>query len=155
VDDPPKRTAPAITAIKITAMIPIKEYEEEEKIKLEKELEVLGVLLSGSFLDKYRSSLSNNKITPISNLESNYGQTNIGVIISNIKTIKTRKQENMCILNCFDDSGEVKVVLFKEVYEKEKFKLNKDIGVIISGIYKVDDKGASFIANRLELLKED
>ena len=61
----------------------------------------------------------------------------------------------MCILNCFDDSGEVKVILFKEVYEKEKFKLNKDIGVIITGIYKVDDKGASFIANRIDLLKED
>ena len=133
----------------------IHDYEEDEKIKLEKELEVLGVLLSGSFLDKYRISLSNYKITPISNLSSTYGQTNIGVIISNVKTIKTRKQENMCILNCFDDSGEIKVILFKDVYEKEKFKLNKDICVVISGSYKVDSKGISFIANSITQIKEE
>ena len=61
----------------------------------------------------------------------------------------------MAILNCFDDSGEVKVVLFKEAYEKEKSKLIKDAGVIINGSYKKDAKGESFIANSITLLKEN
>ena len=61
----------------------------------------------------------------------------------------------MCILNCFDDSGEIKVILFKDVYEKEKFKLNKDICVVISGSYKVDSKGISFIANSITQIKEE
>ncbi|MBE6143696.1 MAG: DNA polymerase III subunit alpha [Erysipelotrichaceae bacterium] len=130
-------------------------YEEDEKIKLEKELEVLGVLLSGSFLDKYRTDLNRYQTTQVSTLASNHNQVNIGVIISNIKIVQTRKKDTIGILNCFDDSGEIKVVLFKETYEKEKFKLAKDIGVLINGIYRIDSKGESFIANSIELLKED
>jgi DNA polymerase-3 subunit alpha len=133
----------------------INEYEEDEKIKLEKELEVLGILLSGSFLDKYRNDLNSYQLVPVSQLKSSSKQIKIGVIINTIKIVQTKKKETMCILNCFDDTNEIKVVLFKETYEKEKYKIQKDIGVVISGYYKVDNKGASFIADNINLLKEN
>ena len=130
-------------------------YDEDEKIKLEKEVEVLGLLISGSFLDKYSTSLSKANVTPISNLSVNQKNVSIGVIINEVKIVKTKSNDTIGILNCFDDSGEIKVVLFKETYEKEKFKLNKGVGALINGFYKIDAKGISFIANSLELLKEN
>ena len=133
----------------------IQDYEEDYKIKLEKEIESLGILLSGSFLDKYRNDLNTYKTKEVSSLPSSFGQVQIGVIITSVKTVQTKKKETMAILNCFDDSGEVKVVLFKEAYEKEKLKLTKDTGVIISGNYKKDAKGESFIASSVTLLKEN
>ena len=132
----------------------ISSYPEDEKIKLEKEIEVLGVLLSGSFLDKYRNDINNQNVNTINSLTSNK-TVNLAVIINSIKIIKTKKQDTIAILNCFDDTGEIKIVLFKETYEKEKFKLNKDIGILVTGYYKEDNLGASFIANSIELLKEN
>ena len=62
---------------------------------------------------------------------------------------------NAALVCALDVVAEGKVVLFKETYEKEKFKLNKGVGALINGFYKIDAKGISFIANSLELLKEN
>ena len=133
----------------------IKDYPEEEKVKLEKEIEVLGILISGSFLDKYRDSINRNDISLISELSSINSVYSIACIIQEVKIIQTKKKENMAILKCFVDSGEINVVLFAETYEKEKLKLIKDIGVLINGTYRNDYKGSSFICNTLEILKEN
>ena len=133
----------------------ISKYEEDEVIKLEKEIETLGILISGSFLDKYRNDLEKNNIKTIQELPNCYGSVNIGVIMNSIRNIQTKKNENMAILNCFDDTGDIKVVVFTDTYEKFKFKLIQGCGAIINGIYRKDDKGISFIANSIELLKEN
>lgn len=133
----------------------ISRYEEDTKIKLEKEIETLGVLISGSFLDKYRNNLNNFEIKTIQELPNTNYQVNIGVIMDNIKIIQTKKKETMAIITCFDDTGEIKAVLFKDTYDKEKLKLIKGLGAIFTGYYREDNVGVSFITNSIELLKEN
>ena len=133
----------------------ISKFDEDEEIKLEKEIETLGILISGSFLNKYRNDLNTKTIKLINELPNCFGKVNIGVIIDSIKIIQTKKKENMAILNCFDDTGEIQVIAFNETFEKEKYKLIRGVGTLINGIYRKDNKGVSFIANSFELLKEN
>jgi DNA polymerase III subunit alpha len=132
----------------------IKQYKEDEEIKLQKELETLGLLLSGSFLSKY--DLSSKEVTPIEELELNK-PSSIACFISQVRVIKTKAGKEMAFVSLYDDATSIDGVIFNEAYEKYKIYLLKNRGLLIKGsktINRNKDDEVSFMIDEVSLLKE-
>lgn len=132
----------------------MKTYEEDEEIKLQKELDVLGILLSGSFLNKY--DLSSLNITSIQDLELNK-KANIACFISTVRIIKTKKGQEMAFISLYDDTSSIDAVMFSSTYEKYKMYLLKNRGLLVKGNKsnnRSKEDEITFNIDEISLLKE-
>ena len=130
---------------------PVGEFEDEEKLALEKE--VTGVYISGHPLQKYEEKISKN----ISNTSADFmlNEENgesvvrdeqravIGGMIAE-KTIKyTRNNKVMAFLTLEDLLGTVEVVVFPKDYERYQKMLDEDAKVFVRGRVSCEDDKAS------------
>ena len=124
-------------------------------INLNLEYEALGIMLSDNPL-KYKKDLltANNVISLNEAKETNRNVTICG-LISNVKTIKVRKNNTtMAFVKIFDESDEMEVTVFPRIYENVFQLLNKNEIVLIKGHYEHRDEKESFIADEIKKLEE-
>ena len=134
----------------------IQDEEEDESLKYELEFNTLGLLLSGSLLNKYKNQLVNNHIRPINELINNkVFSTQIGAIIKKVKIIKTKKNENMASVILQDDSTIIEGVIFPRTYAQYMHLLKVDNALLIKGYFQYKDEEISFICNDLIKLEEE
>ena len=80
---------------------------------------------------------------------------NIAGIVSNIKTIKTRKSgDTMAFIKIFDEFGEMEVTVFPKLYINAYQHLVKNKILLLKGRYEKKDEKESFIAEEISLLEE-
>jgi len=106
---------------------PLEEYEETELIANEKE--IAGIYITINPLDKYSKELdrvSNTKITDIMENEFRNSTVRIGGVITEIKTKRSKKNEEYGNLIFEDLSGRIEVLVFKDRWKNFKDKLKKD-----------------------------
>lgn len=93
-------------------IIKIDEYSEKELLNFEQS--VFGFYLSGHPTAKYKGEHT----TDLGNLGSFVGQTvKVIGIIKRIKTIKTKKGDNMSFITITDETGNVSLTIFPKVHE--------------------------------------
>ncbi len=117
---------------------PIPDYLPEEKLQFEKEL--LGFYVSDHPLKSISKSaklLAPTNLADLEEMGENMMVTSI-VMLTDLKTVITKKGEPMAILQLEDLSGRVEAVVFPKVYDKVKEFLQKDNRLIIWG--KTDRK---------------
>ena len=78
----------------------------------------LNILLSGSLLINYKNTINKLKIKPLIEQINNFSYLNIAVIIKDIRIIKTKKKQNMAILQVQDDTSSIEVVVFPRTYNE-------------------------------------
>jgi DNA polymerase III alpha subunit len=161
---------------KVTFNIPaVKEFDEETKLKLEKE--VVGIYLSGHPLSGYADlfdqfSFNTSCIKPETDdidaagafletgeTEKTYGNDDkvvFGAIIADVKKVFTKSEKKeMCVLRVEDLYGGIEVMLFPKIFDKVKHNVQKDAVVKISGkISMREGEAPSIVADHLEILKE-
>ena len=106
-----------------------------ERIKNEKE--ALGVMISDSFLNHIDKNLfTKYQITKISDLLENK-ETTILCAISHIKTTKIKKGKDagkpMAFVSAYDETGEIELIVFSDVYAIYANKLVENNIVIVTG----------------------
>ncbi len=110
--------------------------------KLEWEKELIGLYFSSHPLDSLELFLDEKGIQSIKNLKDlNDGDPVVIVgLITKIRRITTKKNENMAILIIEDKTGSIEIVAFPRKYEEFKgmFKLNIPIG-FVGRVNKKDD----------------
>ena len=128
-------------------IIDLYEGTKSEDYKLE--LSANGILLSGSLFETFNSYFENKKISNISYaLKNSNKKVTLPLFINLVKVFETKANKEMAILECYDDKNTIKVVVFPTIYEKMPLLIKGD-AILVEGIYKIDEKGSSFIAESI------
>lgn len=134
--------------------IKYQENENDRRLNLDKEFETIGILLSGSYLEPYKRQISNAKAITIAESINYSGTITLGVLVINPRVIRTKTNQSMAYLRVLDDTMELSVIVFPDLYNTTHYLLNKRSALLIQGYYKNDRKGISFIATKIDKLEE-
>ncbi|MDD3628610.1 MAG: DNA polymerase III subunit alpha [Actinomycetota bacterium] len=130
-----------------------KEFSRKELLNFEKEM--LGLYISGHPLFEYRDSLS--VITPVEALgELDDGvNVTVGGIITRVKIIYTKKDQQMCFVELEDVSDSVEVITFPSVFLKFREIIEEDKVVKIKGRLDKKEDQIKLIASEFEEMLKD
>jgi DNA polymerase-3 subunit alpha len=130
-----------------------KEFSRRDLLNFEKEM--LGLYISGHPLFEYKDSLS--VITPIGALEEfdDGANVTIGGIITRVKVIYTKKDQQMCFVELEDVSDSVEIITFPSVFLKFKEIIEEDKVVKIKGRLDKKEDQIKLIASEFEEMLKD
>ncbi|MGI6097477.1 MAG: DNA polymerase III subunit alpha [Dethiobacteria bacterium] len=119
----------------------IPEFSTKEKLSMEKEM--LGLYISGHPLEQYSPLLEKiTKLTCCAELKEmrDQAQVTVGGIIQRIRSIYTKKGRPMAFLTLEDLTGEVEVIVFSNLYERQQKELEEDLPLLIKGKTDIKDE---------------
>ena len=122
-------------------------WTEDEQLKFEKE--ALGLYLSGHPIDRFREELAHAGAQPMSALTEPAASVTVGGIVSDVRSLKTRKGDPMAVVTVEDREGRLEVVVFPETFRKYGRLLDKDTLVAVTGKLEVDDETARLVASEV------
>jgi DNA polymerase-3 subunit alpha len=134
------------------SLLPSVPASAESRLAWEKEL--LGLYVSGHPLDKFKEKLSKKEVT-IERIKAELQEgmiTVVGGIIEEVKSILTKKGEQMLFIKVSDFSGSIEVVIFPKVYEEFKDILTPEGCIAIRGRISKRNGGISVIAEKVKTL---
>ena len=122
-------------------------WTEDEQLKFEKE--ALGLYLSGHPIDRFRKELAHAGAQPMSALTEPAASVTVGGIVSDVRSLKTRKGDPMAVVTVEDREGRLEVVVFPETFRKYGRLLDKDTLVAVTGKLEMDDETARLVASEV------
>ena len=128
-------------------------YIEDDYItNLNRERDVLGLMISGSPLDLVQNDIKHLNAISIKSLPTTKGDVKVVCILKSIRLTKTKKGQQMCFITVYDDSGEIELTVFSDAFEKSSMALKKKESiVVISGYYsKVKEQFNVKLVEKLE-----
>lgn len=127
------------------------EADNNLRDNLDAEYDALGMMVSASPLDIYAKTLKEKDAVPLLDIgEKSYFVT--AGIIGSIRVITTKKGNQMCFLDVYDDVSKISFTLFQEVYSASFPYLKEGSIVLIEG--KKDNRKDSYLANKITPLGE-
>jgi DNA polymerase III subunit alpha len=111
----------------------------EDKLNLEKE--VLGLYLSDHPVTAYEKDLLVAGCKQLSSLSEGNRRVIVGVYLTDIKKIRTKKGEAMAFLTVSDSTGEMEAVVFPTVYTKSLVYLKQGNVLVVNG--KVEERAGT------------
>jgi DNA polymerase-3 subunit alpha len=128
------------------------EFSKKELLNYEKEM--LGLYISGHPLFEYKDSFSS--LTPLESLSSveDKSALAVGGIITKVKTIYTKRDQQMCFLELEDIGDSTEVIVFPKVLEKHR-EIIAEVRIVevIGRLDKKEDQ-LKIIANEIKELKK-
>ena len=121
---------------------------EEQQLAFEKE--ALGLYFSGHPIDRLSNHLRLVGVKRIEELKSGGSSVSIVGIISNLKSLKTRKGVPMAVIALEDRGGSVEVVVFPDVYKSHASLLEEERLIVATGRFEKDDETARLVATKLQ-----
>ncbi len=126
---------------------------------LRKEKEILGLYITDHPVNKYLNIISKySDIFYIKDLFNFKIKNNIKIfgVISFIKFLFTKNNNRICVLNIDDNSSNIEVIVFKDVYNKYYSLLDKNNIIIVYGFLKfgLNKYNISLFANKIKLLNK-
>ncbi|MCS1351620.1 DNA polymerase III subunit alpha [Mechercharimyces sp. CAU 1602] len=124
-------------------------YSEQEKLQAEREM--LGLYISAHPLDAVESQLRQVSTHTLKEaLEEKEGkQVRVGGLLTQVKTITTKRGEKMAFATVEDKVHSIEVILFPKVYQEVQLLLKEEDPVCVYGSVQVDEKGIRLIAKQL------
>ena len=121
---------------------------------LDKEYEVLGIMLSDHPLKYKRQLLEAKGVIPLIEANSQKGNMTICGIIKNRKIIKTKKGSNMAYIKIFDETGELEITIFPTLYQQAISLLDRNSTIVAKGRFDDRNGETSFIADSITPLED-
>ncbi len=125
---------------------------------LNKEKESLGFYLTDHPINRYinivKKKINFININKIYSTKNNL--VNIFGLITDIKFVSTKNNNRICILNLDDNTGNIDILVFKNIYNKYYFILDVHNIIIVNGYLKYQDNNYKniFLANYIKLVKK-
>jgi len=127
--------------------------EDNPLINLNLEYDTIGIMLSNNPLRFKKDILKErNAITISEALESNKIVT-FGGIIKARKVISTKKGVPMAFIKLFDETSEIEVTIFSDLFTNTMKYLDPNTIVLVTGSNRISRGEKSFIAQNIELLE--
>ena len=110
--------------------------EDDLLENLNREFTALGLMVSASPLDAYKTKIKSLKAIHLDQINTSTGDVKVVGIIKTIKKITTKKKEQMAYITVYDDTLELELTVFPEAYKKSVSSLKKNNIVVIDGYYR-------------------
>ena len=138
-----------VEAINMPALPQITEWEESERLALEKE--ALGFYISGHPLMRFDKILSKFTSTDAMAIkEAMDGETlRIGGMVRSLRVLRTKKGDLMAFVAIEDLQGSVEVVVFPEAYAEASDLLVVDAALLIQGQVQKEENTVKILADSL------
>ena len=120
---------------------------------LDKEYDILGIMLSNNPLHYKTDILRSKNVTPIVTAKEEFNSKVAGLVRS-VKTISTKKGSTMAFVKLVDETGEIELTLFPETYVEGLPLLEKNSLVIAEIKREKREENIDYICNKLEPLEE-
>ena len=121
---------------------------ESEQLAFEKE--ALGLYLSGHPVDRFGDALGAVGVKRIEELVSSEASVSVAGIISQLRSLTTRKGSPMAVVTLEDRGGSLEAVVFPDAYTKYLSVLDPDRIVVVTGKLEKDDEAARLIATQVQ-----
>jgi DNA polymerase-3 subunit alpha len=124
------------------------------EIKLSLEKEVLGTYLSDHPVSAYEKELKQRGAKKLSDFTTGSHLGPVGVYITSVKKIRTKKGDPMAFLTVSDASGDIEAVIFPETYKKFLRLIDQGNLIVIEG--KTEERAGQlqFIIQKAAALDE-
>lgn len=119
---------------------------------LDAEYDALGMMVSGSPLGFYQNVLKQKGAISLLSLSNKGSHFLTAGIIGSIRVITTKKGNQMCFLDVYDDVSKASFTLFQDAYSASFKNLKEGNLVLIEG--RVDRKKDGYLAEKVEALGE-
>jgi DNA polymerase III subunit alpha len=123
------------------------------EIKLSLEKEILGIYLSDHPVSSYEKELKKQGLMNLSDFMKGNIRGSVGVYITSVKKIRTKKGEAMAFLNVSDQTGELEAVIFPETYKKSSQLIDQGSLIVIEGKSEERSGKQQFIIQKAVELK--
>lgn len=117
--------------------------------KLAKENEYLGAYLSGHPVEQYHDLAIARNTVSIGDLAADQ-QVNLLVYITKVRTIRTKRGDQMAFVTGSDLTGEISLTVFPNLYRRVSEWLDKEIVVFVTGKTETNRGGLQVVANKLQ-----
>ena len=108
--------------------------EDDALDNLNKEFNVLGLMVSGSPLGLVKDKIKKLKAISIGDLSSSKGNIKVVAILKSFRRAKTKKNTDMAFITIYDETGEMEAAIFEEAL-KASSSLKRNKIVLIEGYY--------------------
>lgn len=116
--------------------------------RLEKENEYLGAYLSGHPVEQYQALGQQRGVTPIGDLGVDQ-QLTLLVYVTKVRTIRTKRGDQMAFLTGSDLTGEVSITVFPNLYRRVATWLAKEQVILVSGKTETNRGSIQVVAQTL------
>jgi len=124
---------------------------ESEQLAYEKES--LGLYLSGHPVDRVASSLAHAGVKRIEELASGEPSVAVAGIVTQRRSLTTRKGAPMAVVTLEDRGGSLEAVVFPEAYAKCRSLLEVDRLVVARGKLEKDEESARLIVSQVQTVE--
>ena len=124
---------------------------EAEQLAFEKE--ALGLYLSGHPVDRYGDVLQAAGVKRIEELVSSEASVSIAAVISQCRSLSTRKGSPMAVVTLEDRGGTLEAVVFPEAFAKHAALLDVERLVVASGRLEKDEETARLIVSHVQAVE--
>lgn len=135
-----------------------RQYFDAENSPLENlalENEVLGIMLSDNPLRYHKEKLNELGVISVEDAKEKWGNSVVAGIITNIKTIKTKKDKTpMAFIKIIDEVGEIEITIFPTLFADSINYIVKNNIIVVKGRYEHSLDRESFVANEIIPLEE-
>ena len=125
-----------------------KPLTEAEQLAYEKE--ALGLYLSGHPVDRFAAALAAAGVERIEDLVSSKASVAVAGIITQKRSLTTRKGSPMAVVVLEDRVGSLEAVVFPEAYAKHRSMLEGDRVVVARGKLEKDDESARLVVSDVQ-----
>lgn len=139
----------AAAPINPPALPDISEWEENERLALEKDS--LGFYITGHPLKRFEDLIRRFSGTSTLTLKEREDGAfvRIGGVVTQAKTIRTKKGDPMAFVTLEDMEGTVEVIVFNSLYETVGDLLGEEVPVIVEGQVQQEEEGAKILAEAM------
>ena len=130
----------------------IEDYDDPLE-NLDKEYDVLGIMLSNNPLHYKTDILKAKNVTPIINAKEEF-ESKVAGLVRSVKTISTKKGSTMAFVKLVDETDEIELTLFPETYVEGLPLLEKNSLIIAQIKRERRDDNYDYICNKIEPLEE-
>ncbi len=113
--------------------------------RLEFEEQYVGAYLSGHPVDQFGSLSEAMTITPIAKLQADRSVT-VLLFVSHVKTIRTKRGDQMAFVSGSDQSGSIDVTIFPNTYKRVQSLLEEENILLINGKTEIN-RGLQIVAD--------
>lgn len=128
----------------------IKEISENTEDRLYGELSTLGVMVSGSPLDKKRDKIISLGAKRLSEAPD-YERCLVSGIVKSVRVVNTKSGRKMAFLTLYDEESELDAVLFEDAYNAS-YPALKEGNLVTAELSKDKKREGSFLSSKVEIL---
>lgn len=137
--------------IKVPSLV---EGEDNPIENLNLEYDFIGIMLSDNPLTYKKDILEANGALPIAEVIDSTSNVTFGGMIKSKKVINTKKGTPMAFVKIFDDTGEIEVTMFSELYSNNMKFIETNKLVLVRGNNRTSRGETSFIVSEIINLEE-